>query len=155
MSTKLTEMMNKTTTCNDLQVTILANTQEEPQVEGRIEPKKEIDRFFLSIHDLQGLLNEKVEASEAQLQSVMDTSQCIEQEEEPTPLDYYLLVDVDVEEVDKMTGGLKGGDSMGCGDGLKVVVKRALGLLGIAGYVGVCDVCATPGATVFAGNELD
>ncbi|MCD9646975.1 hypothetical protein HAX54_037252, partial [Datura stramonium] len=47
------------------------------------------------------LLNEKVEASKAQLQGVMDTSQCMEQKEESQPLDYFLLVDVDVEEVDK------------------------------------------------------
>ncbi|MCE2054989.1 hypothetical protein HAX54_041754 [Datura stramonium] len=37
LSAKLTEMMAKTTTCNDLQVKVLANTQEEPQVERRIE----------------------------------------------------------------------------------------------------------------------
>ncbi|MCD7467858.1 hypothetical protein HAX54_005507 [Datura stramonium] len=41
------------------------------------------------------------EASEAQLQSVVDTSQCMEQEEESQPLGDSLLVDADVEEVDK------------------------------------------------------
>ncbi|MCD7458098.1 hypothetical protein HAX54_037145, partial [Datura stramonium] len=45
MSTKLTEMMAKTTTCIDLHFTILVNTQEEPQVEGRIESIQEIDQF--------------------------------------------------------------------------------------------------------------
>ncbi|MCD9642608.1 hypothetical protein HAX54_029491 [Datura stramonium] len=45
MNTKLTEMMAETTTCNDLKVTVLANYQEEPQVEGRIEPRQEIDQF--------------------------------------------------------------------------------------------------------------
>ncbi|MCE3215669.1 hypothetical protein HAX54_003167 [Datura stramonium] len=49
----------------------------------------------------EGLLNEKVEASEAQLQSFVDTSQCMEQEEESPPLDDYLLVDVDDEGLDK------------------------------------------------------
>ncbi|MCD7452919.1 aconitate hydratase [Datura stramonium] len=49
----------------------------------------------------EDFLNEKVEASEAQLQSVMDTSQYMKQEEESQPLDYSFLVYVDVEEVDK------------------------------------------------------
>ncbi|MCD7471506.1 hypothetical protein HAX54_011985 [Datura stramonium] len=101
MSAKLTEMMVETATCNDLKVMILANTQEEPQVEGRIDLKQEIGQFGSSIHDLQDLLNEKVEASEAQLQSVVDTSQCIEEKKESQPLDYSLLANVDVEEVDK------------------------------------------------------
>ncbi|MCE3051629.1 hypothetical protein HAX54_050383, partial [Datura stramonium] len=54
----------------------------------------------ITSNDLQvtGLLNEKVEASEAQLRSVVDTSQCLEQEEESPPLDDYFLADVDVEE---------------------------------------------------------
>ncbi|MCD7461795.1 hypothetical protein HAX54_047129 [Datura stramonium] len=33
LSAKLTEMMVETTTCNNLQVTVLANTQEAPQGE--------------------------------------------------------------------------------------------------------------------------
>ncbi|MCE2055808.1 hypothetical protein HAX54_043471 [Datura stramonium] len=45
MSAKLTEMMTDTTTCNDLQFKVLANTQEEPQVEGRIELRQEIDHL--------------------------------------------------------------------------------------------------------------
>ncbi|MCD7463823.1 hypothetical protein HAX54_051486 [Datura stramonium] len=77
MSAKLTEMMVEAATCNNFQVTVLANTQEEPHVKGRIE------------------------AFEAQLQSVMDTSQWMEQEEESQPLDDSLLVDIDVEKVDK------------------------------------------------------
>ncbi|MCE3051966.1 hypothetical protein HAX54_051290 [Datura stramonium] len=93
--------MAETTTCNDLQVMVLVNTQEEPQVEGGIEPIKEIYQFGSSIHDLQGLLNEKVKAYEDQLQSVVYTSQCMKQEEQSPRLDDYLLVDVDVEEVDK------------------------------------------------------
>ncbi|MCD7457521.1 hypothetical protein HAX54_035312 [Datura stramonium] len=93
--------MAETTNFNDLQVMFLANTQEEPQVEGRIDPRQEIDQFGSSIHDLQGLLNEKVEASESQLQRVVDSSQYIEQEKESEPLDDTLLVDDDVEEVDK------------------------------------------------------
>ncbi|MCD9646346.1 hypothetical protein HAX54_036113 [Datura stramonium] len=101
MSSNLTEMMVEATTCNHLQVMVLANTQEEPQVEGRIEPRKEIDQFGSSIHDLQGLLNEKVEAFEVQFKSFVDTSECREQEKESQPLDYSLLVDVYVEEVDK------------------------------------------------------
>ncbi|MCD9642389.1 hypothetical protein HAX54_029196, partial [Datura stramonium] len=60
-----------------------------------------MDKFGSSIHDLQGLLNEKVQVSEAKIQSVMDTSQCMEQEEESQPLDHSLLVNVDVDEVDK------------------------------------------------------
>ncbi|MCE0482046.1 hypothetical protein HAX54_040380 [Datura stramonium] len=104
MSTKLIEMMVETTTCNDLQVTIIANTQEEPQVEGRIEPREEIDQIGSSIHDMHGLLNEKVEVSEAQLKSIVDTSQCTEKEEESQPLDSSLLVDIDVEDVDKKKG---------------------------------------------------
>ncbi|MCD9638498.1 hypothetical protein HAX54_022498, partial [Datura stramonium] len=75
MSFKLTEMMAKAATCNDLQVMVLANTQEEPHTEGRIEVRQEIERFGLSIHNLKGLLDEKVEVSEAQLQSIVDTSQ--------------------------------------------------------------------------------
>ncbi|MCD7467641.1 hypothetical protein HAX54_005190, partial [Datura stramonium] len=67
LSSKLTEMMAETTTCNDLQVTVLANTQEEPQVEGVL--------WILS--------------------------NAWKQEEESQPLDHSLLVDVDVEEVDK------------------------------------------------------
>ncbi|MCE3215063.1 hypothetical protein HAX54_000718 [Datura stramonium] len=76
---------------------VLANTQEEPQVEGRIELKQDIGQFGSSIHDLQGLLN----ASETQLQSVVDTSQCMKQEEEAQPLDYSFLADADVEDMDK------------------------------------------------------
>ncbi|MCD7472748.1 hypothetical protein HAX54_014080 [Datura stramonium] len=49
----------------------------------------------------KGLLNEKVEASVDKLQSVVDTSQCMEQEEESVPLDCSVLADVDVEKVDK------------------------------------------------------
>ncbi|MCD7462612.1 hypothetical protein HAX54_048929 [Datura stramonium] len=71
MSANLTEMMSETTTCNDLQVTVLATTQEEPQ------------------------------ASEAQLQCVVDTSQCGGQEEESQPLNYFVLADDDVEKVNK------------------------------------------------------
>ncbi|MCD7455728.1 hypothetical protein HAX54_029299, partial [Datura stramonium] len=74
MSVKLTEMMAETMTFRDLQVTVLANTQEEPQGEEK-KLIQEISQFGSSIHDLQGLLNEKVGASEAQLQSVGDTSQ--------------------------------------------------------------------------------
>ncbi|MCD7447437.1 hypothetical protein HAX54_029111 [Datura stramonium] len=48
-----------------------------------------------------GSFHEKVKVSKSQLQSVVDTIQCMEQEEESQPLDYSLLVDVDVEEVDK------------------------------------------------------
>ncbi|MCD7447155.1 hypothetical protein HAX54_024735 [Datura stramonium] len=65
MSVKLTEMMVEVATCNDLQVTVLANTLEEPQVEGRIELRQEINQFGSSIHDLQTLLNEKIETSKA------------------------------------------------------------------------------------------
>ncbi|MCD7467206.1 hypothetical protein HAX54_004491, partial [Datura stramonium] len=83
------------------QLTVLANTQEEPHVEGRIKVRQEIDQLGSSIHNPQGLLKEKVEASEAQLQSIVDINQCMEQEEESQPLDYSLLVDVDVDEVDK------------------------------------------------------
>ncbi|MCE5165732.1 hypothetical protein HAX54_011941, partial [Datura stramonium] len=61
MSVKLTEMIAEAATCNDLQVTVLANTQEKPQVEGKIELRQEMHQFGTSIHDLQGLLNEKVE----------------------------------------------------------------------------------------------
>ncbi|MCE3049806.1 hypothetical protein HAX54_045817 [Datura stramonium] len=101
MSAKLTKMMAETITCNDSKVTVLTNTKEKLQLEGRIELRQEIDQFGSSIHDLQGLLNEKVEASEAQLQSVINTGQCMEQEEEAQPLDDSLLVDAYVEEVDK------------------------------------------------------
>ncbi|MCD7458251.1 hypothetical protein HAX54_037676 [Datura stramonium] len=101
MSVKLTEMMVEAAPYRDLQVMVLVNIQEEPQVEGRIELRQEIDQFGSSIHDLQGLLNENIEASEAHFQSVMDTSQCMKQEEESQPLNDSLLVDVDVEEVDK------------------------------------------------------
>ncbi|MCE3052342.1 hypothetical protein HAX54_052350, partial [Datura stramonium] len=59
-------------------------------MEARIEIKQEIDQFGSTIHNLQGLF---VEVSETQLQSVVDTSQCIEQEEQSQPLDYSLLVD--------------------------------------------------------------
>ncbi|MCE2055664.1 hypothetical protein HAX54_043132, partial [Datura stramonium] len=61
MRAKLTEMMVEATTCNDLEVTVLANTKVEPQVEEK-KLKQEIDQFGSSIHDLQTLLNEKVEA---------------------------------------------------------------------------------------------
>ncbi|MCD7469151.1 hypothetical protein HAX54_007990 [Datura stramonium] len=37
MSATLTEMTVEAASCNDLQVTDLGNTQEEPHVEGRIE----------------------------------------------------------------------------------------------------------------------
>ncbi|MCD9643836.1 hypothetical protein HAX54_031688, partial [Datura stramonium] len=100
MSSKLTEMMAKVATCNDFHVTVLVNTQGEPHVEEK-KLRQEIDQCVSSIHDLWGLLNEKIEASEAQLQSVMDTSQCMEQKKEFQPLDCSLLVDVDVEKVDK------------------------------------------------------
>ncbi|MCD7462483.1 hypothetical protein HAX54_048638 [Datura stramonium] len=52
------------------------------------------------IHDLPALLNEKVEAFEAQLQSVV-ILQPMHETKEFQPLDYSLLVDVDAEEVDK------------------------------------------------------
>ncbi|MCE3050368.1 hypothetical protein HAX54_047062 [Datura stramonium] len=45
MSAKLTEMMDETTTCYDLQLIVLTNTQEKPQADGRIEPRQEIDSF--------------------------------------------------------------------------------------------------------------
>ncbi|MCE0482301.1 hypothetical protein HAX54_040967, partial [Datura stramonium] len=64
---------------------------------GRIECKQEIDQFGSRIHDLQALLNEKVEAFEGQLQSVVDTSQCMEQEEQSQPLAYSFLANVDIE----------------------------------------------------------
>ncbi|MCD9561103.1 hypothetical protein HAX54_020064, partial [Datura stramonium] len=98
LSAKLTQMIAETTTCNNLQVTVLANTQEEPKVEGRIEIRQEMDQFSSSIHDRQGLLIEKFEAYEAQLHSVGDTNQCMEQEGESESLDYSLLVDVNIEE---------------------------------------------------------
>ncbi|MCD9559156.1 hypothetical protein HAX54_016977, partial [Datura stramonium] len=68
----LIEMMAEASNFNDLQVLVLANTQGELHVEGIIEVRQEIDQFGSSIHNLQGLLNEKVEASEAQLQSIVD-----------------------------------------------------------------------------------
>ncbi|MCD7471560.1 hypothetical protein HAX54_012057 [Datura stramonium] len=43
MSSKFTEMMAEAAACNDSQVTVLANTQEEPHMEGRIEARQEID----------------------------------------------------------------------------------------------------------------
>ncbi|MCD7454020.1 hypothetical protein HAX54_023287 [Datura stramonium] len=55
----------------------------------------------LILKHMEGHLNEKVEVFEAQLQSVVDTSQCMEQEGESQPLDDSLVVDIDVEEVDK------------------------------------------------------
>ncbi|MCD7462994.1 hypothetical protein HAX54_049759 [Datura stramonium] len=64
LSAKLTKMMVETITCNDLQVTVLANTQEEPQVERRIELRKEMDQFGLSIHELQDVDVEEVDKSE-------------------------------------------------------------------------------------------
>ncbi|MCD9644132.1 hypothetical protein HAX54_032118 [Datura stramonium] len=101
MSAKIIEMMVEAATCNHLQVIVLANTQEEPHMERNIEVKQEIDQFGSSIHNLQGLLYEKVEESEAQLQSFVDTSQCMEKKEESQPLDYSSLVYVAIEEVDK------------------------------------------------------
>ncbi|MCD9639199.1 hypothetical protein HAX54_023577, partial [Datura stramonium] len=45
MSAMLIELMVEAATCNNLQVTILANTKEEPEMEGRIECKQEIGQF--------------------------------------------------------------------------------------------------------------
>ncbi|MCD7459982.1 hypothetical protein HAX54_042517, partial [Datura stramonium] len=59
MSAKLKEMMVEAATCNNLQVTVLANTQEDPLVEGRIELRQEIHHFGSSVHDMQALLSEK------------------------------------------------------------------------------------------------
>ncbi|MCE0482423.1 hypothetical protein HAX54_041204 [Datura stramonium] len=64
MSAKLTEIMAETTTCNNFQVTVLANTQEEPHVEGRIELRQEMYQFGSSIHDLQDVDVEEVDKSE-------------------------------------------------------------------------------------------
>ncbi|MCD7467652.1 hypothetical protein HAX54_005202 [Datura stramonium] len=55
----------------------------------------------LILEHMKSLLNEKVEESKAQLQSVVDTIQRMKQEEESQSLDDSLVVDVDVEEVDK------------------------------------------------------
>ncbi|MCD7451333.1 hypothetical protein HAX54_011025 [Datura stramonium] len=74
MRAKLAEMIADAITCNNLQVTVLANTPEEPQDEEK-KLRQEIDQFGSSIHDLQ--------------------------EEESQSLDYSLLADVEVEEVDK------------------------------------------------------
>ncbi|MCD9645776.1 hypothetical protein HAX54_034976, partial [Datura stramonium] len=81
VSAKFTEMMAEAATFNEFQVTVLVNTQKKRYVEARIE----------------WTLNDIVEASESQLQSVADTSQCMEQKEECQPLEDSLLVDVDVE----------------------------------------------------------
>ncbi|MCD7459608.1 hypothetical protein HAX54_041437 [Datura stramonium] len=99
MSDKLTEMMAEAATCNNLQAVVPANTKEEPQREEK-KLRQEIGQLGSSIHELQGLLNEKVEASEAQLQSVVDTSPCMKQKEESQPLEDFLVVDFDVEDVD-------------------------------------------------------
>ncbi|MCD9646953.1 hypothetical protein HAX54_037210, partial [Datura stramonium] len=50
LSAKLKEMMVEITTYNDLQVTVLVNTQEEPQVEGRIKLKQEMDQFGSNVN---------------------------------------------------------------------------------------------------------
>ncbi|MCD7469400.1 hypothetical protein HAX54_008375 [Datura stramonium] len=56
-----------------MKVTVQANTQEVRQGEEN-KLTREIIQFGQMIHDLQGLFNEKVEASKAKLQSVVDTS---------------------------------------------------------------------------------
>ncbi|MCE3050800.1 hypothetical protein HAX54_048196 [Datura stramonium] len=75
-----------------------APRQRNNEEEEHHAPMRNMEKLILE--HMEGILNEKVEVSEAQLQSVLDTSQCMEQEEESQPLDDSLLVDVDVEEVD-------------------------------------------------------
>ena len=143
---KLTEMQVESETYN-LQVTGLANTQDEPQteeesefiqgdnfekakivsqswlteqaqemkfhgflrdgltnmatqlIEGRTELRQDIDKFDSDIHDLQALMNKKVEMSDAQPLVVMDTGLHVEQEEEFQPFDQNIVDDANVEGV--------------------------------------------------------
>ncbi|MCD7464817.1 hypothetical protein HAX54_053451 [Datura stramonium] len=64
--------------------------------------RKSLERVRAKLTEMMAeaaLSNEKVEASEAQLQSVADISQFMKQEEESQSLDYSLLDFVYVEEV--------------------------------------------------------
>jgi len=70
----------------------------EQLIEGRTELKQEIDQFGLDIHDLQGQLNKKVEASDALQPIIVDTSQLMERKEEFQLFDHNIINNAKVDE---------------------------------------------------------